>query len=184
MANAPAEDKLLELHIREVPGGVLSSYWFGAANANDLLRLHGPLGTFFLRGTSGMHLVFLATGTGIAPVKSMLEGLKAMPADEQPTSITVYWGGRTKQDLYWRPDGATAAACRFEPVLSRAGADWNGTRGHVQQALLAETPDLLRTLVYACGSDAMIHDARETLLSAGLPPKHFHSDAFVCSAPA
>jgi CDP-4-dehydro-6-deoxyglucose reductase len=184
VANAPAADKHIELHIREVPGGALSAYWFGRAQANDLLRLHGPLGTFFVRGTAGLHLVFLATGTGIAPVKAMLEGLQALSAAEHPASVTVYWGGRTEQDLYWCPEGAAATACRFVPVLSRAGTGWHGTRGHVQQALLADAPDLQRTLVYACGSDAMIHGAREALLAAGLPPERFHSDAFVCSAPA
>lgn len=184
VANAPAANKLLELHIREVPGGALSRYWFGAAKANDLLRLHGPLGTFFLRGTAGMHLAFLATGTGIAPVKAMLEGLAALAPAEQPASVTVYWGGRTEQDLYWQPEGAAATACRFVPVLSRASDGWTGTRGHVQQALLADAPDLQRTLVYACGSDAMIHGAQAALLAAGLPAERFHSDAFVCSAPA
>ena len=73
LASARAEAMPLELHVRQVPGGVMSEYWFGQACTNDLLRLHGPLGTFFVRETEGMHLVFLATGTGIAPVKAMLE---------------------------------------------------------------------------------------------------------------
>lgn len=183
VANAPRADKLVELHIREVPGGALSAYWFGQAKVNDLLRLHGPLGTFFLRGAAGLHLAFLATGTGIAPVKAMLEGLQSLPQEQRPASISVYWGGRTSADLYWAPEGIDVEH-RFVPVLSRAGADWSGARGHVQQMLLAEAPDLSRTLVYACGSDAMIHGAREALLAAGLPEQRFHADAFVCSAPA
>lgn len=183
IANAPAADRLLELHVREVPGGAFSAYWFGAARANDLLRLHGPLGTFFLHGCAGRHLAFLATGTGIAPVKAMLEGLAAMPQGERPLSVTVYWGGRSEADLYWDPAGLDVAH-RFVPVLSRAGQGWQGKRGHVQQALLGDAPDLQRTLVYACGSPAMIDAARAALLDGGLPAGHFRADAFVCSAPA
>ncbi len=183
VANAPRADKLVDLHIRKVPGGALSAYWFGAAKINDLLRLHGPLGTFFLRASAGIHLAFLATGTGIAPVKAMLEGLAGLPQEAGPASVTVYWGGRTVADLYW-DSARVGLAHRFVPVLSRAGAEWRGSCGYVQQALLADAPDLACTHVYACGSDAMIRGARAVLCAAGLPEHRFHSDAFVCSAPA
>lgn len=182
VANAPAADKLIELHIRQVGGGAMSRYWFDNAQVNDLLRLHGPLGTFFLRAIAGRDLVFLATGTGIAPVKAMIEGLAALPQAERPDSVTAYWGGRTVADLYWNP-GDIEVEHRFVPVLSRAGDEWHGARGHVQHILLADAPALHRTVVYACGSDAMIHGAREALLAAGLAAANFHSDAFVCSAP-
>ena len=94
LANAHGTDKHLELHVRAVPGGAMSEYWFQQAKVNDLLRLNGPLGTFFLRQVAGLDLVFLATGTGIAPVKSMFEGISALSADKQPRSVTLYWGGR------------------------------------------------------------------------------------------
>lgn len=180
VANAPRQDKQIELHIRAVPNGEMSRYWFHEAKVNDLLRLRGPLGTFFLRGQAGKHLVLLATGTGIAPVKAILEGMATMAESAQPRSITVYWGGRRRDDLYWQaPD---LPGLRFVPVLSRADDAWTGARGHVQDAMLNEKPDLPNTLVYACGSNAMIHDAQSQLRAAGLPDRHFHSDAFVCSA--
>lgn len=183
VANAPAADKLIELHVREVPGGVMSGYWFGEAKQNDLLRLNGPLGTFFLRDIAGKDLVFLATGTGIAPVKAMLESLEPVDAERRPRSIAVYWGGRQRPDLYWQPTSISVGH-RFETVLSRASVDWTGRRGHVQRALLSDQPSWADAVVYACGSDAMIHSARELLQSAGLPSRAFHSDAFVCSASA
>ncbi len=183
VANAPRADKLIELHIREVPDGAMSRYWFQHAKANDLLRLRGPLGTFFLRGQTGKDLVLLATGTGIAPVKAILEGLSTHSAEAQPRSVTVYWGGRHREDLYWQPGGFDSlSAFRFVPVLSRATDGWTGERGHVQDVMLRQHPDLADTLVYACGSDAMIHGAQAKLLAAGLPERQFHSDAFVCSA--
>jgi CDP-4-dehydro-6-deoxyglucose reductase, E3 len=183
VANAPRVDKQIELHIREVPDGAMSRYWFHLAKANDLLRLRGPLGTFFLRGQAGKDLVLLATGTGIAPVKAILEGLMAQAAETLPRSVTVYWGGRHPEDLYWEPAGFDALPdFRFVPVLSRAGDDWAGERGYVQDLVLRHHPYLADTLVYACGSDAMIHGARASLHAAGLPDRQFHSDAFVCSA--
>jgi CDP-4-dehydro-6-deoxyglucose reductase, E3 len=181
VANAPTADKLIELHIRQVQAGSMSQYWFKQAKPNDLLRLNGPLGTFFLRSVAGLDLVFLATGTGIAPVKAMLEGLSGLSQCDLPRSISVYWGARTEQDLYWSPEKSTVHY-QFTPVLSRPGASWSGLRGHVQQALLASNPDLSQTVVYACGSDAMIHSARQALAIAGLPDNKFLSDAFVASS--
>ena len=181
LAAAAAADKTLELHVRAVAGGAMSEYWFERAKPNDLLRINGPLGTFFLRDVADLDLVFLATGTGIAPVKSMLEGLAGCATSEAPRSITVYWGGRTSADLYWDPR-CMALGQRYVPVLSRAAEGWTGARGHVQDVFMADAPTLSRSRVYACGSEAMIHSARALLLRAGLPEHCFHADAFVCSA--
>lgn len=181
VAGAIAAGKQIELHIRQVPGGAMSEYWFASARPNDLLRLHGPLGTFFVRETEGLDLVFLATGTGIAPVKAMLEDLALR--ERQPRSITVYWGGRVPSDLYWTPR-LDATTHRYVPVLSRAADDWVGMRGHVQQVLLEDGFAAGSTVVYACGSEAMIHGAKAQLLDAGLPAHNFHADTFVSSAPA
>ena len=182
IANAPRKDKQIELHIREVPDGAMSRYWFQQAKASDLLRLRGPLGTFFLRSQAGKDLVLLATGTGIAPVKAILEGVAGLAEDAFPRSITVYWGGRHHKDLYWQPPDMPGL--RYVPVLSRADDTWTGARGHVQDAMLRDHAYLADTLVYACGSDAMIHGAQAKLHAAGLPERQFHSDAFVCSAAA
>jgi len=182
LASAGAADKTLELHIRAVDGGAMSQYWFGQAKVDDLLRLNGPLGTFFVRGIAGRDLVFLATGTGIAPVKAILENLSTLASEALPRSVTVLWGGRVPGDLYLDV-GAIPGAHRYVPVLSRADAGWNGSRGHVQDVLLGLQPDLANAVVYACGSDAMIHAANDSLVRAGLPANRFYSDAFVCSAP-
>jgi CDP-4-dehydro-6-deoxyglucose reductase len=181
LANSSFADKQLELHIRAVDGGAMSQYWFRQAKANDLLRLNGPLGTFFLRNMAGLDLVFLATGTGIAPVKAMLESMHDLPAEMKARSVTVLWGGRTRQDLYFDAAGIPGGF-NLVPVLSRSDSRWTGARGHVQHALLSLLPDLSQAAVYACGSDVMIRDAQTTLTAAGLPSNRFYSDAFVCSA--
>ena len=180
IANAPQPSARLELHVRQVDGGAMSAYWFHAAKANDLLRLHGPIGTFFLRDVAGLDLVFLATGTGIAPIKAMLEDLSRRPTEAQPASISLYWGGRRPQDLYWVPSFDNLRL-RFVPVLSRADDTWRGARGHVQQVFLGESPDLARATVYACGSPAMVDAAKAALVQAGLNSRRYHADAFVSS---
>lgn len=187
LANASLFGKCIELHVREVPGGVMSGYWFYRAKVGDLLRINGPLGTFFLRDLSGLHLIFLATGTGIAPVVSMLGGLERLPIEQRPASVSVYWGGRRRSDLYvdlTSSDLSHGVPYAFVPVLSRPDRDWTGSRGYVQHELLARHPDLSQSVVYACGSESMIHGARQLLISSGLPTRRFMSDAFVCSAAA
>jgi CDP-4-dehydro-6-deoxyglucose reductase len=181
IASDPRDADKLELHVRRVDGGTMSTYWFDKAAVNDLLRFRGPLGTFFLRDLAGLDLIFLATGTGYAPVQSMLKRLEAASEGaSQPASVRLLWGGRALQDLYAVP-AAPRTDLRFEPVLSRANAAWAGSRGHVHDVLLASRPPLENAVVYACGSDAMIHSARAALTSAGLRSKRFYSDAFVRS---
>lgn len=181
LANADRGAKKLEIHVRSVDGGVMSRYWFEVAQPNDLLRLHGPLGTFFLRKTAGRDLVFLATGTGIAPVKAMLESMSELPVEQMPKSVRVLWGGRRPQDIYFEvtEQGLPLA---FTPVLSRPTPEWQGAIGYVQSVYLNASPALDDVTVYACGSDAMIHSAKAALVAAGLPERHFLSDAFVCSS--
>ena len=180
IANTPQDDGKLVLQIRYVVQGLMSHYWFNEAKVNDLLRLEGPLGTFCLRTTEPSNLVFLATGTGIAPVKAMLEELASSTTLALGKNIYVYWGGRTTPDIYWQVvfDHLNLT---FIPVLSRPAPDWLGRTGYIQQALLDDGVNLTDAVVYACGSDAMIHSAREQLTSAGLHPKNFYSDAFVSS---
>ncbi|WP_346098156.1 FAD-binding oxidoreductase [Pseudomonas veronii] len=180
IANAPRQDGRLELQIRQVEGGVMSEYWFEEIANNDLLRLEGPQGTFALRSTSPTNLVFLATGTGIAPVKAILEQLKAAPELVAGKKVWVYWGGRHAQDIYWAPE-LGSLAITFVPVLSRPGSDWKGRTGYVQDVLWQDGVDLADAVVYACGSEFMIHSAKEKLVTLGLPHKNFYSDAFVSS---
>lgn len=177
MASAPQPGALLDFFIRRVPGGALSDYWFGRAAAGDLLRIDGPRGSFYLRPSAGRDVVMLATGTGIAPIKAMLEQLSATPG-QAPASLRLLWGGRTPADMFWTPSFPDLPL-QFTAVLSRASEHWSGARGHVQQVLLATASQLTHTDVYACGSPAMISSARQALEAAGLPARQFHADAFV-----
>lgn len=180
LANADFDEKRLELQIRKVDGGAMSNYWFEHAKPNDLLRICGPLGTFFVRETKGIDLIFLATGTGIAPVKSILESIRKMEKDHQPNSIHVFWGGRTIRDLYL-DFYDVVGNYKYTPVLSRAEEEWTGAKGYVQSVFLQSGCNLEKSIVYACGSNAMIHSAENALTKVGLLGENFYSDAFVSS---
>ena len=179
IANAPRDNGHITLHIRKVPSGEMSAYWFEQAKQNDLLRFEGPMGTFCLHETPATHLILLATGTGIAPIKAILEELQQDPDPYRFEQIKLYWGGRYLHDLYWEPT-FTKMPLIFIPVLSRESS-WEGRAGYIQDAALNDAPPLENSVVYACGSEAMIQDARAALLGAGLPAGNFHSDAFVQS---
>ena len=182
LAETNLKEGHLVLHVRQVPGGALSAYWFGAARKDDLLRLHGPKGTFVLRDVAGAELVFLATGTGIAPITATLAQVASLPPDVAPNSVQVIWGGRVSEDLYLDP-GSICPETQYTPTLSQAQSEWEGPREYVQDVLISSSTDLSNTRVYACGSDRMISAARAKLLAAGLPARAFYSDAFVSSAP-
>ena len=176
LASAPRSDGKLEIQIKKVENGVMSEFLFNKAKKNDLLRFEGPLGTFSYRENDSENVVLIATGTGIAPVKAILESFLSKGIDK---NIFVLWGGRFKRDLYL--DLATIGIIHtFVSVLSRD--DIKGSfRGYVQDAVLNLGIDLEKTTVYACGSENMIRAASKLLIKNGLDPKKFYSDAFVKS---
>lgn len=180
LANAPRSDGMLELIIKRYPGGLLSGYWFDRAKPNDLIRIEGPFGTFFLRDAAPTDIVFLATGTGIAPVKALLEELAAAPLRAAQHRLRVFWGNREAENFCWDPVGL-GIDVGFHHLLSGSDAGWGGQRGYVHEAAVHDRIDPADTVVYACGSNAMIASARDTLTALGLPARRFFSDAFVSS---
>ena len=180
LANALRDDGLLELIVKRYPGGKMSEYWFEQAKPNDLLRIEGPFGTFFMRDEAPTNIVFLATGTGIAPVKALLEELARDPQRATRHRISVFWGNREAENFCWDPV-SLGLDMAFHHFLSGDSLDWSGARGYVQDAALRHGIDLQDAVVYACGSTAMIASAREKFQAAGLPAKRFFSDAFVSS---
>lgn len=180
LANAPEDDALLELHIRHVPGGFFTDYVFNTLKEKDILRIKGPLGSFFLRASTKPAL-FVAGGTGFAPIKSMLA--HAFRHGETRL-MTLYWGARSLADLYqaelpaaWQQ---THSHFRFVPVLSQPRPEdaWTGRTGYVHEAVLADFTDLSGYQVYACGAPAMVEAARRDFIARGLPEDEFFSDAF------
>ena len=184
LATPPHDDALLELHIRHVPGGHFSGQLFNEFKGREILRFEGPLGTFFLREESDKPIIFVAGGTGFAPIKGVIEHALHHKIDATRPMV-LYWGVRARQDLYL-PElpGKWQQASRnftFIPVLSdpAPGDEWPGRTGFVHQAVLDDFTDLSGYQVYACGGPAMIDIARKTFTQTrGLSPEEFFADSF------
>jgi CDP-4-dehydro-6-deoxyglucose reductase len=190
MACAMAENHRVDLHVRHMPGGAFTGRIFGEGDAplkvRDILRIEGPLGSFFVREDAARPIVFLASGTGFAPIKAMLEAMIAR-GDARPA--VLYWGGRRPADLYQSALAAGWQAAlpdfRFVPVVSEARPEdgWTGRTGWVHQAVMQDLPDLSAHQVYACGAPAMVEAARRDFVQhCGLPPDAFFADAFTSEA--
>jgi CDP-4-dehydro-6-deoxyglucose reductase, E3 len=178
IANCSDHKNQLEFFIKNYDNGLMSAYFFKEAQINDLLRLEGPIGTFFLRDSSCKNIVFLATGTGIAPIKSILEGLDKSHEKYQNKNFWVIVGARYQDDLFWDPN-LKNLHIKYIPVLSRQDKDWNGEKGYVQELVIKQQIDLENTQVYACGSNDMINSAKELFFKNNLKENNFFSDAFV-----
>ena len=178
IANSSDHKNQLEFFIKKYTNGLMSEYFFKEAKINDLLRLEGPIGTFFLRDSIYNNIVFLATGTGIAPIKSILEGLDKSHEQYQNKKMWVIVGARHQEDLFWEPNFKNLNI-KYVPVLSRQDNDWNGAKGYVQDIALKQQINLETTQVYACGSNDMINSAKELFFKNNLKENNFFSDAFV-----
>ena len=189
MANAPhtqAEKPAIELHLRHMPGGKFTDHVFGAMKEKDILRIEGPYGSFFLREDSDKPMVLLASGTGFAPIKAVIEHMQHKGITRP---ATLYWGGRRPADLYQSAWIETQLAAmpnlRYVPVVSDALPEdgWTGRTGFVHQAVLQDFPDLSGHEVYACGAPIVVESARRDYVAqAGLPEEAFFADSFTSAA--
>ncbi len=189
MANAPhavGEPPAIELHLRHMPGGRFTDTVFTTLKEKDILRMEGPYGSFFLREESPKPMVMVASGTGFAPIKAVLQQMQAKGIT-RPT--VVYWGGRRPHDLYehaWCEQlTQTHPHCRYVPVVSDAlpGDDWRGRVGFVHQAVMQDFADLSAHQVYACGAPIVVDSARRDFTSrCGLPADEFFADSFTSEA--
>ncbi|AZR81685.1 2Fe-2S iron-sulfur cluster-binding protein [Thiomicrospira sp. S5] len=174
-----SSQKEITLLIKRFENGKMSDYWFNHAKENDLLRIEGPKGTFFLRDYT-KPLLFLATGTGIAPIMSILNNLEENENFQQCQPITVYWGNRYAEKFVWQPEFKKINV-DFIKVCSKPSENWVGEVGYLQNIAIQKQPGLVDCAVYACGSNAMIKSAKQLFTEAGLPENQFYSDAFVQS---
>jgi CDP-4-dehydro-6-deoxyglucose reductase, E3 len=189
MATSPlaqTEKPSIELHIRHLPGGVFTDAVFSTMKEKDILRIEGPFGTFFLREESTKPMVLVASGTGFAPIKAIIEHMQ-IKGIQRPA--VLYWGCRSKCDLYqheWALDAASKMAnLTYVPVLSEPKTEdaWTGRSGFVHHAVMHDFPDLSAHQVYACGAPIMVSSAQHDFtLKCGLPADEFYADSFTSEA--
>ena len=189
MATAPHHQATapgVELHIRHMPGGKFTDHVFSTMKEKEILRVEGPFGSFYLREDSAKPIVLLASGTGFAPIKALIEHLQFK---DSKRPVALYWGGRRPQDLYmdaWvRERMAEMPHLTYVPVVSDALPEdgWTGRTGFVHQAVLDDFADLSGHQVYACGAPIVVDSARAAYSTQrGLPPEEFYADAFTSEA--
>ncbi|MEI6837507.1 MAG: CDP-6-deoxy-delta-3,4-glucoseen reductase, partial [Alcaligenaceae bacterium] len=190
MANAPHSASSLELHLRHLNGGLFTDHVFGvgapAMKEREILRLEGPFGSFFLREDSQLPIVMVASGTGFAPIKAIVEH---MIHQEIRRPITLYWGGRRPADLYMNALAeqwaSTVPEFTYVPVISDALPEdgWAGRTGFVHRAVMQDFADLSGHQVYACGAPIVVDSARrEFIAQCRLPEDAFFADSFTSEA--
>jgi len=183
IASIPNDKNTLELHLKKVENGAMSTKIFAPIKTNQLVQVEGPKGTFFLRNKMTGPIIFIATGTGFAPVKAMLSQLINEQRFDRP--VYIYWGNRTS-DLFYDQNLLLAWEDKYDFInvalcLSKTEDKWLGRIGYVQNCVLEDKLALENAEVYACGSIDMISSAKKRLVNAGLNSEHFYSDAFVAS---
>lgn len=180
IANAQSSLEGLELHIRLIADGQFSQVLIRDCNENQLMRIEGPKGTFFVREATNP-IIFLAGGTGFAPVKAMMENLLHNKVNRE---IYIYWGMAHSDGFYTKIADDWAREYSHISYVSVVSADdkcWQGRRGFVHQVVLDDFSDLSKYHVYACGSPLMISSAKDAFISRGLNSEHFYADIFVSS---
>jgi CDP-4-dehydro-6-deoxyglucose reductase len=185
MGNAPHDDEFVQLHVRHVVGGSFTDHVFATMKERDIVRFEGPLGTFFLREESDKPIVFVASGTGFAPIKAIIEAALQKGVTRP---MTLYWGGRRPKDLYLDElpkQWAAHPGFKYVPVISDALPEdgWSGRTGFVHRAVMQDFPDLSGHQVYACGVPIMVDSARRDFIAqCRLPENEFYADSFTTAA--
>ena len=181
LANAPHQDESLELHVRHIEGGRFTGEVFDHMKVKDILRIEGPHGSFFLREDSQRPIIFMAGGTGFAPIKGMIEHALAAGSTRP---MHLYWGVRAKEDLYMDELAQQWASehdfIQYTPVLSEPKAEdnWNGRTGYVHDAIMQDYADLSSYEIYASGPPVMVYAGRDAFPANKLDLDYYYSDAF------
>ncbi len=179
IASPPSKRREIEILQQRVPGGE-GSKWFAGLKRGDRVQWVGPLGKFVLSGQTPPHpKVFVATGSGIAPIRSMIRDYLETGGTAR---VTLWWGLRHETDLFWQEELAALAEkhanFHYTMTLSKPTDAWTGKRGRVTEHGIGETPDLAESEFYLCGNRHMIVDMRGILTDNGVPGEQIFTETF------
>ena len=181
IANAPHDDKYIELQIRHVPDGQFGDFVFDGLKEKTLLRIEGPFGSYYLREDSPRPVILVGGGTGFAPLKGMIEHAFYIGMDKP---IHLFCGVRAKRDLYmdelvksWLKNHPNL---KYTPVLSEPAPEdhWQGESGYVHESVVRHYPDLSGYDVYLSGPPPMVKAGMDAFYEKGLPETQIYSDSF------
>lgn len=181
LSTQPGTDEI-GVCVNTIPGG-LGSQWLLGLTPGDTVEFLGPLGRFVVDKASPKKKVFIATGTGISPIHSMI--LDVLLNHEPSTSghaLALYWGLRYEEDIFWKEEFENLSKkytkFQFHLTLSRSGPSWTGMQGRVTELVEVHEKDISANEYYLCGSRQMIYDMRAMLLSHSIPEEQIKSEHF------
>jgi NAD(P)H-flavin reductase len=170
IVSSPSRPDVITLLFNLVPGGPGSTYLF-SLKEGDETRFRGPAGHFYLREDPGRELLFVATGTGIAPIRSMLS---ANGERAEPRPARLLWGLRSQRDLYYHAELAVLTRSRpsfsFVTTLSRPEPGWAGESGRVTRLVEERIASVNNLAAYLCGNSSMLAEVTALLQKKGLCP--------------
>lgn len=170
IASPPSTSDRVLLLFNLVQGGPGSTYLFGLREG-DPVSFKGPAGSFTLREDGTKRILFVATGTGIAPFRSMIFSQLERNSSQ---ALTLFWGVRSERDLYFQDEFQDLADryphFLFETTLSQAGPEWTGARGRVSYLVQERVASVRDLAVYLCGNGSMIKDVTSFIQGKGLCP--------------
>ncbi len=173
IASAAHEPQAVELCIQHVEAGIASTY-FRALKEGDPISISGPHGNFLLRQPVDYEPVFIATGTGVAPLRSMI---KSLVHENCANNIWLLFGTRYEHSLLYESEFRTLTSARrnfhYVPTISRP-KDWKGEVGHVQQAFQRYITDFSNKEIYLCGWLEVIKAVCQDLRAFGVPNEKLH----------
>ena len=170
IASPPSQRDRILLILNLVQGGPGSSYLFGLREGSHT-QFKGPAGAFYLRDDGARDLLFVATGTGIAPLRSMILAQLERASNQ---SVTLFWGLRSQRDLYLQEELQALALAHpkfsYVTTLSQPASVWEGASGRVTTLIEQRIPSVTNLAVYLCGGSGMIKDVTARLNAKGLCP--------------
>lgn len=180
IASDPAEEGIIELIIRLVPGGICTTYCFEHLKEGDEVKMNGPYGDFRLSETDAP-MIFIAGGSGMAPIKCMLHHMKNTGNTRK---ATYYFGANAVRELcltdLMHDFESELADFRFVPVIAPTenDPDWDGETGLVTEAVQRGFSDTSQHEAYLCGSPGMIDASVKVLMDLGMPEANIYYDKF------
>ncbi|MBM3554727.1 MAG: oxidoreductase, partial [Alphaproteobacteria bacterium] len=170
-------------HIRLLPGGAVSPFVRDKLKLGDKVKVVGPFGISFLRDGHAGPILALAGGSGLAPIKSIVE---TALAQGKARPITLYFGVRAERDLYLEDHFAalakTHANFRFIPVLSEPGGATPHRAGFLADVVARDIASVDGLKAYLAGPPIMVETCVKALAAKGLGREHCHADAFYTEA--
>lgn len=155
------------------------SKWTIGLRVGDVANFVAPTGVFFFDEASPRKKIFVATGTGVAPFRSMIEEYLAKKGT---ATIELFWGQRHEEDVYWKENFDTLfdtyPTFSWHQVLSQPTSAWQGLKGHVTEHVLDSVKDLPQHDYYLCGNKNMIEDVRSQLLAKNVPKEQIKTELF------